>query len=241
VGPLSVSSATSVAPTSAGPTALSELPTPELVDAVVRAGYAPTPLAELQLRLGRHALPKVTSSIRSGGILGHWRAAGFGTKVDAALHRHHSTEDIAQEAVMEALSDLVAKILVPGLWDPARGSLEAYFTARCVRAALNVYRRYRRARHDELVMEPEKMNNSVIYLTGNASQDPAEIICQRDVARRAFEELSKRELAALELSVDGWSNVEIADQLGISIESVRARLSRGRRRLAARFAEEDRW
>ena len=227
MGPLSVSSATSVAPTSAGPTALSELPTPELVDArearevrglvdaVVRAGYAPTPLAELQLRLGRHALPKVTSSIRSGGILGHWRAAGFGTKVDAALHRHHSTEDIAQEAVMEALSDLVAKILVPGLWDPARGSLEAYFTARCV--------------------------NSVIYLTGNASQDPAEIICQRDVARRAFEELSKRELAALELSVDGWSNVEIADQLGISIESVRARLSRGRRRLAARFAEEDRW
>lgn len=240
MGPNSGSSATSPLSSAPGPTALSELSTPDLVQTVLNASYAPTPLAELQGRLGRHAFGEVTSAIRSGGILRRWRAGGFDTKPAVALHRRPAAEEIAQEAVMEALRDLAPEILVPGRWKPAKGSLEAFFTAWSLRQAINVYRRYERALHGEVVAEPATMTESAIYMPGDSGRDPAEIVCERDVARRALDRLTQHQRAAVGRTALGWSDTEISEELGIPEEAVRARISRGRRRLVERFGPEER-
>ena len=240
MGSVSAISATSARSTASGPTALAEVSTPHLVDEVVVCGYDPSALAELQRRLGRHAFNEVTSAIRTGRILRRWRAAGFDTKVNGALHRRPTAEDIAQEAIMEPLRDLVPFILVPGRWEPARGTLEAYFTSWCLHRAINVYRRYERAQHGEILAEPDTMTETAIYMPAHAGRDPADIVCERDVARRALNALTDDQRAALEPAAAGLSNTEISEQLGIPIEAVRARISRARRNLRSSFGPEER-
>lgn len=240
MGNIPAFSTSSAAPDVPGPTALAKLSTPELVDELVASGHDANTLAELQRRLGRHAFAELTSAMRTGKVWRRWRAAGFDTKHNDALHRHPTAEDIAQEAIMEPLRDLVPLILLPGRWDPAKGTLEAYFSSWCLRRAINVYRRYERAQRGEVIVEPDSMNERAVYMPGDSGRDPADIVCERDVARRALAALSDDQRAALGSAAAGLSNTEISQQLGIPIDAVRARISRGRRNLRSNFGPGER-
>lgn len=73
--------------------------------------------------------------------------------------------------------------------------------------------------------------------------DPEAAVARAELSARlgaALLELAPEDRAVLLLAEgDGWSGPQIAAELGMSAEAVRARLARARRRLRTRFMAED--
>src|SRR5205823_10503486 len=82
---------------------ISDLPTLELLDAVVATGYSGDAWNELARRLVGRALPDLQRSISTGTIYGRCARAGFGIRRREELQRHPFPEDVAAEAVEDCL------------------------------------------------------------------------------------------------------------------------------------------
>ena len=100
---ISGSGSTADPPSSRRPSDVGDLPTPELLDAVVASAYTGPPWVELTRRLVVPALRDLERSIEAGTIYSHCRRAGFSIAQRSELQRRPMPEHIAAEAVEDCL------------------------------------------------------------------------------------------------------------------------------------------
>lgn len=225
-------------PSPTRPGELAELSTRELLEAVVDSGYVGHAWEELARRLYTRVLPDLELSIRNGTIIARCQRAGRGILPQPELQRPPASEDIAAEAVERCLVRFRNDVLPAGAWDPERGtSLEDFFTACCLSDLANLWRWHqRRTRLDAIDLdgleEPER--DGVCAHVLDPPADPAHIIELRDQLTCVTAAMSPGDHETFKLISQGWSPSEIARLLGISRNTLDARISRARKAARAR-------
>jgi DNA-directed RNA polymerase specialized sigma24 family protein len=236
IGSVSVDSGSVLRPTTPAPLpsySVRNLPTRELLDAVVEAAYVGEAWRELQRRLVERALPDLERAISAGTIYGRCVRAGFRIKRRDELQRHPHPEEIAAEAVEECLMRFRTSVLPTGEWDPRRGiSLEDFFCSCCLSDVANRWRWHLRRLPDRMVPLGELDESAEPRLLAfplGPTSDPAEVIEIRDLVAQAMRPLSQDDRATFVLLADGWSPEEIARMHGINRNTLDARISRARK------------
>lgn len=225
-------------PTSWRPSSVGDLPTVELLDAVVGSGYTGYPWDELARRLVVPALRDLKQSIETGIIYSRCRRAGFSIPPRAELQRPPLPEHIAAEVVEECLRRFKDQVLPRGEWDPSRGvPLEVFFTSCCLSDIANIWRKQLRQLplySVELDALDEPGQAGVLALVADPPGDPATVVELRDLVTQALAPLNPQDRRAFLLQEQGWSLAEIARFLGIERGALDARISRARKAARAR-------
>jgi RNA polymerase sigma-70 factor (ECF subfamily) len=160
------------------------------------------------------------------------------------------SQDLTQDTFLQALRAIEA----------ARQASGAHFHAKAwlLQIAVNTVRMQRRRRslvrfvpfsslheegqvehESELVSERPAPVQPVGYGMGNAEQDPAEIVAERDVVQRTIAQLPETLRLCLLLSiVGGLSSREIARLLDLNEAAVRQRLARARKVFQRLYLQE---
>ncbi|HUY44676.1 MAG TPA: sigma factor-like helix-turn-helix DNA-binding protein [Streptosporangiaceae bacterium] len=217
---------------------VADLPTRELLEAVVDSGYTGHPWDELARRLVVRALPDLELSIRTGTIYHRCRRARLGIPQRQELQRRPLAQDIAAEAVEDCLERFKVQVLPAGEWDPDRGTaLEDFFAACCFPHVANRWRWHLRQLPPhtiELDALDEPGQAGVLALVGDSPPDPVVVVEVRDVLTRTAAPMSFDDRMSFVLKEQGWSPAEIAQMLGIDRNALDARMSRARKAARAR-------
>jgi RNA polymerase sigma factor (sigma-70 family) len=144
--------------------------------------------------------------------------------------RQWSAQDrrtLVQDTVAEGLLLFHRKGLVQGDWKPTGGaSLKTYFIGSCVLCFADVYRAWQR----DKVRWERLMGTAAAAATQHQPQDPADIVALRDRIHRGLQQLDPRTRDAIILTERGYSQLEIADLMSISVRGVEGLLRRHRAR-----------
>jgi len=220
------------------PRDVANLPTRELLEAVVESGYTGHQWDELARRLVARALPDLEQSIRTGTIYRRCRRAGLGIARRQQLQRRPLAQDIAAEAVEDCLERFKVQVLPAGEWDPGRGAtLEDFFAVCCLPHVANRWRWHLHQlppRAVELDALDEAGQASVLALVVDPPSDPVAMIELRELLTRTLAPASPRDRVSFVLREQGWSPAEIARMLGIDRNTLDARMSMARRAARAR-------
>jgi Sigma-70, region 4 len=220
------------------PRDVADLPTRELLEAVVESGYAGHPWQELAGRLAARALPDLEQSIRVGTIYHRCRRARLGIGRRQELQRRPISQDIAVEAVEDCLERFKVQVLPRGERDPDRGTiLEDFFAACCLPHVANRWRWHlRQLPHYGIALDAldEAEQAGVLALVVDPPSDPAAVVEARDLLTRTLAPVSPDDRRSLVLGEQGWSRAEIAQMLGIDRNTLDARMSRARKAARAR-------
>jgi len=220
-------------PSSRRPSGLGDLPTPELLDAVVASGFTGRPWEELACRLVVPAVRDLNQSIEAGTIYSRCRRAGFGIAQRSDLQRPPLPEHIAWEAVGECLQRFKNQVLPRGDWDPSRGvPLEAFFTWCCLADVPNIWRRQLRQLPPhavELDALDEPGQAGVLAVAPDPPADPAAVVELRDLVTQALAPLCPQDRKTFLLLGQGWSPAEIAQIIESRRDALDTRISRARK------------
>lgn len=140
---------------------------------------------------------------------------------------NEAVEDIATETVAEALNHFRDDVLIPGVWDPAKGAaLRTFFVGQCMKRYANVARRWLRhdaKPRDELATDDAEVLDAGVH-TG-VEDDAIRTV----TALRILEGVSSERAArALAMDACGYSNAEIAADLGTTLDAASSLLKRAR-------------
>jgi RNA polymerase sigma factor (sigma-70 family) len=217
---------------------VADLPTRELLEAVVDSGYTGHPWDELARRLVARALPDLEQSIRTGTIYHRCRRARLGIPQRQVLRRRPLAQDIAAEAVEDCLERFKDQVVPAGEWDPDRGTtLEDFFAACCVPHVANRWRCHLRQLPPhtiELDALDEPGQVGVLALVAGSPSDPVAVIELRDLLTRTLAPMNSDDQMSFVLRERGWSPAEIAQMLGIDRNTLDVRISRARKAARAR-------
>jgi len=176
-------------------------------------------------------------SIRTGTIYRRCRRAGYKIAASEALQRWPMCADIAAEAVEDCLTQFKDRVLPAGEWDPDLGSLEDFFAACCIPHLANRWRLHLRqlpAYAIELDSLDEPGQAGVLTSVADPPRDPAHVVELRDLLSRAAAPINFDDRLAFVLLAQGWSPAKIAEELGITRNTLDARISRARKAARAR-------
>lgn len=146
-------------------------------------------------------------------------------------------EDLAYMTVAEAFRRFTEHALRRGEWDPRRGAaLNTYFVGLCVRMLRDVYRtwqgkhRSRVAEHDR-VLDPDDV--ALALTPAGAAVDERTLDLADAVLALAEHEKGMHTRVMVLMTVEGYTQDEIADRLGLTRKQVEGRLRRFRERARA--------
>jgi DNA-directed RNA polymerase specialized sigma subunit, sigma24 homolog len=149
-------------------------------------------------------------------------------------------EGLADETVVLALRAFRDNVLVPGMWDPAKGaSLRTFFVGQCLRQFSNVYKRWRREElrsYTEPQAPPATAEWADEFEDGPSTPlapDASEAAQLRDELRRAFGKITdERVRSAFYLSVThGFTHAQIGEKLGMTAKAVESAIARARQQV----------
>jgi DNA-directed RNA polymerase specialized sigma24 family protein len=209
--------------------------TPDLLDVVVRDGYAGAAWDELQQRLVRGSFRDLETAIRSGIIYRRCARAGVAIERRSALQVDPYPEDIAAEAVEDCLERFRTRVLPAGEWDPGKGSsLEEFFSICCLPDVANRWRWHLRHLPESSGQLDDETNGRIVSLAVDRAPGPAETLEARELVRQTLAPMKPADQSAFVLLAAGWSAEEIAQTFGIARNTLDARISRARKAARAR-------
>jgi hypothetical protein len=139
---------------------------------------------------------------------------------------------IAGETVALALDRFRDDVLIPGVWDPAKGaSLRTFFIGQCLRRYGNVVQRWNnhelpQAGYDDPDDELALIQNN--HRIRGVEDDAIQSVIAQALLHGAS---SQRAARALAMDACGYTNAEIADDLSTTHDSISGLLKRERARL----------
>jgi RNA polymerase sigma-70 factor, ECF subfamily len=161
------------------------------------------------------------------------------TLLRVALRRLRNVED-AEDAVQDALLSAHKHI---GQFE-GRSKLSTWLTTIVSNVALMKLRRY--SRYETLSLDQELENDGTAFASGlkDARPNPENICAQAEMdatLRRALDRLSPKQRSAIQMcELDGLSVRDAANALGISINTLKSRVSRARANLSALLRDTSR-
>lgn len=201
-------------------------------------GFAGVRYEEFATELARYGIAVISAWISRGQIFA--RCAHKGLRLSRPPRGEAISSDDALELALEtvaiALKHFRDDVLVPGVWDPARGaSLRTFFIGQCLLRFPNVYRRWQLEVTKRSMVIEDRIDLTDLQETHNVAHD-----VERDVisALAASEQLRhiKNPLTrrAIVMTSQGWSQAEIADELGMTTKAVERMLANERTRARRR-------
>jgi DNA-directed RNA polymerase specialized sigma24 family protein len=210
----------------------------ELESALRQAGFAGRDYVAFANEIARYGLAVIRGWIYKGQIFAEVKRKGFGA-LEPEPHPGALAEDaegLADETVVRALEAFRTKVLMTGMWDPAKGaSLRTFFVGQCLLQFSNVYKTWRRAEVRTYVAPWEPPGDpDWDDFEGELPAPPvpgADAGTEaRDELRRAFGNISDpRARAAFYLNViHGLTHSQIGEKLGITAKAVESAMARAR-------------
>lgn len=138
-----------------------------------------------------------------------------------------AVEEIAIETVAEALFCFREEVLVPGVWDPAKGaSLKTFFIGQCMKRYANVARHW--LNHD-LLPRQEILTGEKAVLDAGRIAGVEDDVVRSLTAQRILQGVDNpRAARALVMDALGYSNAEIAEDLGTTLDGASSLIKRAR-------------
>lgn len=137
--------------------------------------------------------------------------------------------DIATETVAESIVTFRDHVLVPGRWDPAKGaSLRTFFIGQCILRYPNIARRFLTQYQNRAPLLTEQQTLHAALDTGAISgveDDAIRTVTVQNILKGVTNPKAARALA---MDACGYSNTEIATDLGISRDAASSLLKRAR-------------
>ncbi len=179
--------------------------------------------------LARYGLAVVTGWMRRGLMAAKCAQKNIAvpTLPDNIRDDPHAIDEIATETVAEAIVHFRDDVLVPGIWDPAKGAaLKTFFIGQCMKRYANVARRWLnhdlRPRHEIVTDEWAVLDTE---RTAGAEDD----VLRSVTAQRILEGVSNpRAARALVMDALGYSNADIARDLGTTPDGASSLIKRAR-------------
>jgi hypothetical protein len=201
----------------------------ELVQHLRQQGYHGEDWDFFVNELARYGLAVIGGWMRSGLMTSKCaeKRIAVPTLPDAVQEDPEAIDEIATETVAEAIVHFRDEVLVPGVWDPAKGAaLKTFFIGQCMKRYANVARRW--LNHDlrprtELVTD-ERAVLDLGRLTGVEDD-----VLRTVTAQRILEGVDNpRAARALVMDALGYSNSEIAEDLGTTPDGASSLIKRAR-------------
>lgn len=195
--------------------------------------YEGKPWAFFSTELAKYGIAVIGGWMRRGLIFRRCRDRGSGGL--PALDRSFEPDEIDEltgETVAAALTHFRDDVLMKNRWKPEGGaSLRTFFIGQCLMRFSNVYRRWlgneTRFRHAQTTDETETLE--LFTRVQVSAVDEAAV--GRALADAAMVELKPRVQKAVLLTAAGRSQLEIADELGITEKAVERLLSYSRNKI----------
>lgn len=148
--------------------------------------------------------------------------------VDVATREPEWAESPATDVVIEAIERFRDEVLIPGVWDPTRGTtLKSFFVGQILKRFANVYRRWY---HAEL--EPIRRNAQLDEAEPSQAQTEKTAL-DRISIEDMLDNITPHARRIVELRAQGRTSEEIAAELDTTIAAVDSCIYRLRRHLVA--------
>lgn len=189
--------------------------------------------------LARYGLAVMRGWIRRGLIVAKCREKGFSASdLPASVSADpQAIRSLADETVAEALWRFRDEVLVPGVWDPARGaSLRTFFIGQCLKRYGNVARAF--LRHEVPVVGTAPIEE---LLKDEPAPMRVDTHAIRTMTAQALLHGASSDRAARILALDAaqYRNGEIAQMMDMTVDAVSSVLKRERARLKARWEDKE--
>jgi hypothetical protein len=194
-----------------------------LVDELRAAQFSGPKYDYYAQELVKYGLAVLTGWTMRGMIFEKVRKKSFGGLTpppDDTLENYDAASELAGLVVTVALREFRERVLIPRIWDPAKGaSIKTFFVGQCLKQFPNIYRQWYSETYDRV-------------LDGSADLDaltPQQEPTDPDVARRvaiqdeidgALAGLEPRAQEAFILAAAGHTQATIGDRMGISTKTV---------------------
>ncbi|MCA0146667.1 hypothetical protein [Blastococcus sp. LR1] len=179
--------------------------------------------------LARYGLAVVSGWMRSGLMASKCAEKRIVAPAlpDAVRQDPEAIDEIATETVAEAIVHFRDEVLVPGVWDPAKGAaLKTFFIGQCMKRYANVARRW--LNHD-LRPSTEVVTHERDVLDRGRVTGVEDDVLRSLTAQRILEGVDNpRAARALVMDALGYSNAEIAIDLGTTPDGASSLIKRAR-------------
>lgn len=185
--------------------------------------------AELAGGLWARAFPTLKSLLKANQIapqmhkLGIHVSALTGDHRDTITGREETRDELAAEMITARLEPFLEDVVTRRGWHRGESALATYFVNGCLLSYPSIYRRWARQRLDIT-------NNIDFAAVQEVRRDVSLQIADRDVIRKLLEKAPRPVRPILSQLWLGYTQREIADQLGISPGTVANRLYQFRRK-----------
>jgi DNA-directed RNA polymerase specialized sigma24 family protein len=218
----------------------------ELRDELARHGFAGQQYERFQEELARYGTGVLRAWMRTGYIFSLASFRGFALHpTDTELEELHrdpgARDELANMTVCKALPRFRERALIGSGWQYERGaSLTTYFMGTCLEVFPNEFRKHRAEAKNR---QFESYDPAFVILEADASADPAVQVAGNFHVRDRLRDAEPRTRAVVALTIDGYTQKEIAEVLGMSsARAVEGVLRRWREleRAAGEVNEDDR-
>ena len=139
-------------------------------------------------------------------------------------------EDVVQDLIQQVIIDYKPELNTSApayVWTQLRWYTKRYYASKL--------------RHGQRFIDPvgEVEKDDIIDGQVAADRMVADMITDQSVAKLIYSAVSPEDFPILDAIGYGWTTIELADALGVSLEAARARKSRLIKTLRQRFATED--
>jgi RNA polymerase sigma-70 factor (ECF subfamily) len=187
-----------------------------------------------QFVIGLHAygIARISALLASGAI---FTKASLLTRRTVRENQHRiqdrDREELVIDSVHTALRSFVAKGIKGGGWSPRGGaSLKTYFVNACVISFTDIYKAWRKAQLAHLPEVAFEQLDEVKAVAIAATYSTVDT--DLELLNTAMDRMSKDEIDIFTQIVQGYTQEEIAEKLGLTEKAVEGRVYRARRRLS---------
>lgn len=208
-----------------------------LLISVLRAEGFQGPLwSHFQQQLTEYGWSVLMKWIQDGQIFRKCGQLGRGIAPTEAMRKtlqedRETRSDLAVDTVIAAMENFRESLII-GRWKPGSSRLTTYFIGACIRSFPNAYRRLIKSAESPELLNLAEMLPILSNARGltHGDVDPANIVIAKESEQNLIKTLPTNVQKIAALRAEGYTNVEIAELLELSVPAVEARLARERRR-----------
>jgi DNA-directed RNA polymerase specialized sigma24 family protein len=210
----------------------------QLIEHLAQDGFAGPDQMIFETELAGYGYPVMMAWTRTGEIMKRVAEAGRPLSIPdtGPGWSRDDRSELSVETVARALVFFRNKVLVPGRWDPARGTtVKTYFIGACLGQFPNVYRRWageRRRWQNTFVVALDDPDDPAGMAQVPSKDDPAYTAQTNHQVAQAMAELADKDPILhqyAQLRLQGYPAAEAARQAGLSARAAEGRWYRFRK------------